>query len=94
MRRGQLGGSYQPHNQKIDEYETNLAILTGLPLLSVSSSASCCASRSIRSASLLRSLARSVPVTFLPQVVWNALRAAATAMSMSFTEPGSKVIIW
>lgn len=30
---------------------------------------------------------RSKPVTFLPQVVLNALRAAATATSMSFSEP-------
>ena len=69
---------------------TDLAILTGLPLLRVSSSASSCASRSMRSANLFSSRARSVPVALRPQVVWKALRAAATAMSMSLAEPGGE----
>lgn len=42
-------------------------------------------SRSIRSASLAMSLERSVPVTFFPHAVLNALRAAATARSMSLS---------
>ena len=62
------------------------AILTGFPLLRLSSSASSCASRSMRSASLLISRDRSKPVTFLPQVVLNASRAAETATSMSFSD--------
>ena len=41
----------------------------------------------MRSASLFRSLDLSKPVTFLPHVVLKALRAEATAMSMSFAEP-------
>lgn len=44
----------------------------------------------MRSASLLRSRARSNPVTFFPHVVWRALRAAATATSMSFAEATRK----
>lgn len=67
----------------------DLAILTGLPLFRDSSSASSCASRSMRSASLLMRRERSVPVTFFPQVVLNASRAAATASSTSFAEPGA-----
>lgn len=63
-----------------------LAIRTGLPLSRDSSSASICWSRSIKSASLLISRARSTPVTFFPHVVLNALRAAATAMSISFSD--------
>lgn len=66
---------------------TYLATLTGFPLLRDSSSASSCASRSIRSASLLRRRDRSNPVTFLPHVVVNAFLAARTATSMSFAEP-------
>lgn len=64
-----------------------LAILEGLPLLRLSRSPNSCASRSMRSASLLISLARSKPVTFFPHVDLKAARAAATAMSMSFAEP-------
>lgn len=63
-----------------------LATLTGFPLLRASSSASSCASRSMRSASLFMSLERSNPVTFFPQVVLNAWRAAATATSISLGE--------
>ena len=65
---------------------TYLATLTGLPLFKVSSSARDCASRSIKSANLLIRRDLSVPVTFLPHVVLNASRAAATAASMSFDE--------
>lgn len=64
-----------------------LAILNGLPLFNDSTSASISWSLSIRSANLFRSLDLSKPVTFLPHEVLKALRAAATAMSMSFTEP-------
>lgn len=66
---------------------TNLDTLRGFPLFRVSSSESWSISRSIRSASLFRRRDRSNPVTFLPQVVLKALRAAATATSMSFAEP-------
>lgn len=63
-----------------------LAIRTGLPLLRASSSASSWASLSIKSASLFMSLERSYPVTFFPQDVLKACRAAATAMSISFAD--------
>ena len=69
---------------------TYLAILTGFPLLRDSSSASSCASRSIKFASAFKRRDLSKPETFLPHVVFNASRAAATARSMSFAEPGRK----
>ncbi len=73
------------------EFEsTDRAIFRGFPLLRHSSSPKTCASRSMRSASLLSRRPRSMPVTFFPQVVLNASRAAATATSMSFTEPVEK----
>jgi hypothetical protein len=70
-------------------YESNnkyLAIRTGFPLFRHSSCASSCWSLSIRSANLLISLDRWIPVTFFPHVVLNALRAALTARSISFAE--------
>ena len=76
-----------PHGAYTHQKRTHRAILTGFPLFSVSSSASSCASRSMRSASLWMSRARSKPVTFFPHVVLNAARAAATARSMSAAEP-------
>lgn len=84
------GGGFarQPKGKAGEGDGTDLAILTCLPLLRVSSSASSCASRSIRSANLFSSRARSEPGVFRPQVVLNALRAAATATSMSLAEPG------
>ena len=45
-----------------------------------------CWSRSIKSASLFKSCDLSKPVTFLPQVVLKATRAAFTAASMSFSD--------
>lgn len=46
-----------------------------------------CWSRSIKSASLFKSRDLSKPVTFFPQVVLKAARAAFTAMSISFSDP-------
>ena len=68
-----------------------LAIFTDFPLLSVSISANSCWSLSIKSANLLISLERSNPVTFFPQVVVNALRAAATATSISFADANEMI---
>lgn len=75
---------YTPRKRVRDAYR---AILRGLPLLRHSSSPSTCASLSMRSASLLIRRERSKPETFLPQAVFSASRAAATAASMSFAEP-------
>lgn len=74
-------------DQAHDVNKAHRAIRIGFPLSSDSSSARSCISRSIRSASLYMSLPRSVPVTFFPHAVLNALRAAATARSMSFSLP-------
>ncbi len=69
---------------------SHLATRTGLPLLRASSSASSWASLSIKSASLLMSLERSNPVTFFPQDVLKASRAAATAISISFADANKR----
>jgi len=52
-----------------------------------------CWSRSIKSASLFNSRDLSKPVTFLPQVVLKAARAAFTAASMSFSDAGGHGIV-
>lgn len=69
---------------------THLAILNGFPLFKLSRAANSSASLSMRSASLCIRRARSMPETFFPHVVLKASRAAATAISMSFAEPGGR----
>ena len=79
------GGSIEHWPRAVKYYSIRLArgatVLTNLVDAIPTS-----ASLSMRSASLLINLDLWNPVTFFPQVVLNALRAAVTAKSMSFGE--------